>query len=174
MLIKIDLEKAYDRLSWAFIKDSLEPLGLPNSWKKNLMHCIKTTNMSVIWNGQKLDRFKPTRGIRQGDTIYSYLFVLCMERLGHLINQAVTNGRWKPVRLSKYGPPLSHFFFADDLLLFTEASQDQIRTILDRLNTFCSASKQKNKPLEVQYFFLPRGGHNQHLSFSKNHQYHKP
>ena len=65
MLIKIDLEKAYDRLSWPFIRDTLETMGLPSSWIKNIMHCVDSTNMSVIWNGNQLASFKHTRGIRQ-------------------------------------------------------------------------------------------------------------
>ena len=68
MTIKIDLKKAYDHLSWAFIGDTLDLLGLPPSW---------------VRNGKKLKSFKPSRGIRQGDVISLYIFVLCMERLGH-------------------------------------------------------------------------------------------
>ena len=125
------------------LSDTLETMGLPSSWIKNIMHCVDSTNMSVIWNGNQLASFKPTRGIRQGNAISPYLFVLCMVRLGHLVNQAMTNGRWKPIKLAKYGPSLSHLFFADDLLLFAEATEDQIITIMDCLNLFCSASGQK-------------------------------
>lgn len=74
----------------------------------------------------KLEWFNPGRGVRQGDSISSYLFVLCMERLGHLIHAAVNDGSWKAVRLSRNGPLISHLFFADDLVLFVEASIDQM------------------------------------------------
>ena len=90
-----------------------------------------------------MDWFKPTRGIRQGDSISLYLFVLCMERLGHLINLAVAERRWKPLKLYPSGPNLSHLFFADDLLLFVEASQNQIISIMECLNQFCFLSDQK-------------------------------
>ena len=85
MLIKIDMEKAYDHLSWSFIRDTLEMLGLLNTWIRSIMNYEETTRMSVLWNGKKMDWFKPTRGICQG-AISPYLFVLCMERLGHIIN----------------------------------------------------------------------------------------
>ena len=109
MLIKIYLKKAYDLLSWSFIEDAIEKADFPPSWKKNIMHCIGTVKISVIWNGQKSKWFKPSRGIRQGDPISPYLFILCMERLGHIINRAVAEGLWKPIKLSRYGPPCIFF-----------------------------------------------------------------
>ena len=66
-----------------------------------------------------------------------------MERLGHLINHAVSEGRWKPKKLSKYGPPISHMFFVDDLLLFAEATTYQIEVIMDYLDKFCDFSGQR-------------------------------
>ena len=110
MLIKLNLEKAYDRLSWNFIHDTVEKVGLSPSWQWNIMHCIETVKLSVIWSGKNLEWFKPTRGIRQGDPISPYLFVLCMKRLGHVINQVVLKGRWKPIRLSRNGPPYLTYF----------------------------------------------------------------
>ena len=143
MLLKIDLEKAYDRLSWNFIKDTIEKAGSPYSWRRNIMHFIETVTMSVTWNGQNSEWFKPTKGIRQRDHITPYLFVLCIERLGHIINQAVIEGLWKPIKLSRAGPPLIHLFFANDLLLFSKASEEQIRIIMNCLDTFCVASGQR-------------------------------
>ena len=80
--------------------------------------------MKVLWNGEITDTFLPIRGIRQGDSISPYILVLCMERLSHLINSLIEKGKWKPVKLNKTGPQLSHLFFADDLLLFAEASME--------------------------------------------------
>ena len=107
------------------------------------MRCIETLRMSTVWNGKNLNWFKPTIGIRKGDAISPYLFVLCVERLRHLINHAVTKGRWKPIKLSKYGPPISHMFFVDDLLLFAEATTYQIEVIMDSLDKLCDFSRQR-------------------------------
>ena len=85
---------------------TVEKAGLSPSWQRNIMHCIETVKLSIIWNGKNLEWFKPIRGIRQGDPISPYMFVLCMERLGHVINQTVLEGGWKPIRLSRNGPPL--------------------------------------------------------------------
>ena len=72
-------------------------------------------------------------GIGQGDAISPYVFVLCMERLGHLINDSINSGQWKPIRLSRNGPLLSHLFFVDDLILFGEASTEQMDVIKPRV-----------------------------------------
>ena len=92
MLIKFDLEKAYDRLSWDFIEYTLERVGLPDSWVRNIMQCVRTVRMTIYWNQKTLDLFKMTRGIRQGDPMSPYIFVICMERLGHAINEVVRQG----------------------------------------------------------------------------------
>ena len=52
MTIKIDLEKAYDRLSWSFIRDTLKEVELPSSWVNNIMHCVETPRMEIIWNNK--------------------------------------------------------------------------------------------------------------------------
>ena len=78
MLIKVDLEKAYDRISWKFIKETLEKAGLPYLWIKNIMHFVETVRTLVVWNDKPLKWFRPSRRIRQCDPISPYLFVLCM------------------------------------------------------------------------------------------------
>ena len=85
MIIKIDLEKAHDRLSWQFIHESLEEMDFLANWTHNIMQCVETPSKSILWNGgRQLNRFNLTRGIRQGD-VSPYLFVLCMEALSQII-----------------------------------------------------------------------------------------
>ena len=123
----MDLEKAYNRICWSFINDMLKKAGLSESWIRNIMVCVETTSMSISWNGKNSKCFRPSRGIRQGDPISPYLFVLCMERLGHLINQEVDEERWKPLQMSQNSPPVSHMFFVDDLLLFAKALRNILK-----------------------------------------------
>lgn len=141
--IKTDLEKAYNRLQWSFIKETMEDIGLSHRFSDLVMQCISTSNMHVLWNGEVLGEFHPTRGIRQGDPLSSYLFMLCIENLFQMINVAIDHDQWKPIRRVRGGPLISHLAFADDVLLFAETSECQITLMKDVLNLFCRCSGQK-------------------------------
>lgn len=82
------------------------------------MKCVMSPSFQVLWNGRCTEEFKPSRGVRQGDPISPYLFVLTMEKLGQAIRGTVANGVWRPIVLGRGCPALSHLFFADDLVLF--------------------------------------------------------
>lgn len=104
------------------------------------MSCVSLASMRVLFNGDTNEMFYPTRGIRQGDHLSPYLFVLYVKRLAHCIHDMVGEGRWKPIALNRGGPQLSHLFFADDLLLFGKASTEQMLAMSECLNNFCKAS----------------------------------
>ena len=121
MVVKIDLEKAYDHLEWSFIKMVLKHFRFPESMISLIMSCVSTSTTALSVNGSKLDSFQPSRGIRQGDPISPYLFLLCMEFLGAQITSMFEDKRWDKVRASRSGLSFSHVFFADDLMLFAKA-----------------------------------------------------
>ncbi|GAU43217.1 hypothetical protein TSUD_301040 [Trifolium subterraneum] len=102
-----------------------------------------TTSNSILWNGSKTQAFTPVRGLRQGDPLSPYLFVLCMERLGAMINKQVNSSRWQPMQIIKNGTKLSHLFFADDVLLFAKANTSKAQVISEVLDNFCAASGLK-------------------------------
>ena len=131
MAIKVDLEKAYDMLKWEFIRDTLRDAGFPTTLINLIMECISSTSVQILWNGEPTDVFSPSRGIHQGDPLPPYIFVLCVERLAHGIEMEVQTSKWKPIKLGRRGVPISHLFFADDLLLLAHASMDQVRAVKD-------------------------------------------
>lgn len=122
MTVKIDLEKTYDRMDWEFLEEILREVDFTTGLMQVILNCIKSTHILVIWNGERLQDFQPQRGLRQGDPLSPYLFVLCMEALNSLIHGAVERKQWKPCKASRTGPPITHLFFVDDLLLIGEAS----------------------------------------------------
>ena len=121
MAIKIDLEKAYDRLEWHFIMDVLELYRLPPSLIKLIMSCVSSSSISVLLNGGKLEPFHPFRGIRQGDPLSPYLFIMCMEVLGFLISRRCEENLWDSIRASRGGQAFPHLFFADDFVIFCKS-----------------------------------------------------
>ncbi|XP_061351083.1 uncharacterized protein LOC133296147 [Gastrolobium bilobum] len=124
MMIKVDLEKAYDRLSWNFIRETLRDLSLPSSLANLIGRCVSSAWFQLLWNGVATRDIIPERGIRQGDPLSPYLFVICMERLAQLIQVAVDVKAWKPV-----------------------ASLDQAQVINQVLKVFEEASGQKGVPM---------------------------
>lgn len=121
IVFKLDLEKAYDRVDWDFLRHTLQVFGFPPVIVSLIMHGISSTHISLLWNDARTPGFTPARGLRQGDPLSPYLFVLCMERLGDIVNQVVCDGKWSPISISQTGPKISHLFFADDVLLFSKA-----------------------------------------------------
>lgn len=153
MAIKIDFEKAYDRLRWSFIRDTLLQMNLPLLLINTIMECVTSASLQVLWNGEPTEKFQPTRGIRQGGPLSPYLFVMCMERLFQTIEEAIVEDRWRPIYASRNGPKLSNLFFVDDIVLFAEASNDQAQVIHDCLRRFCLASGHKiSLPKSRVYF----------------------
>jgi hypothetical protein len=142
-VIKVDLSKAYDRLDWKFIHETLHEVNLPIELINIIMSCVTTVKSNVLWNGARAEFFSPQCGVRQGDPMSPYLFVLCMDKLSHLIIEAIEEGHWKPMRAGRNGPLISHLMFADDLLLFGQANDDNLKTVLEVLQKFCAMSGQQ-------------------------------
>ena len=100
MVIKIDLEKAYDRLKWSFIRDTLALFKFPNHLASLIISYVSTSSISVLYNGGTLKPFLPSKGIRQGDPLSLYLFILCMEVLGAFITEKCVAKLWDPIKAS--------------------------------------------------------------------------
>ena len=153
--IKLDLEKAYDHLEWGFIRDTLKLFKFPDRFVSLIVSCVSTTFVSVLFNRGTLDSFQPSRGIRQGNPLSTYLFILCMEVLGALIAEKCQANLGNPIRASQGGPSLSHLFFADDLMLFAKADCKNCIAIKEVLESFCDLSGQKISRDKSRVFFSP-------------------
>ena len=91
MAVKLDMSKAYNRVKWGFIEKVMERMGFHERWIGLVMHCISTISYSILINGVAYGSIIPTRGLRQGDPLSLYLFLLCADGLSSLINNAARN-----------------------------------------------------------------------------------
>lgn len=73
MAIKVDLEKAYDRLDWNFVHDMLNEISIPSNLKNVIMQYITSSTMQILWNGEPTNSFTPGRGVRQGGPLSPYI-----------------------------------------------------------------------------------------------------
>ena len=121
--IKLDMAKAYDRVEWNYLYDIMMALGFPAGWCNLVMRCITSVSFSVRVNGVLSPSFKPSRGIRQGDPISPYLFLLCSEGLTSMLKARGPQYISKGIQVSCRTPWISHILFADDCLIFTQASE---------------------------------------------------
>ncbi|CAA0805822.1 Unknown protein [Striga hermonthica] len=101
-----------------------------------IMKCVTSAHFAILWNGRPTSGIYPSRGLRQGDPISPYLFVIIMERLTRTINREVRTENWDPIRLSRGGPAISHLLFADDVLIMAQANIATAITVNKVLHAF--------------------------------------
>lgn len=116
---------------------------------------VSAESCHSLWNSDTTDVIKLSRGLRQGSLLSPYLFILCSERLGKWLQRKVAEGRMREVRASINGPGLSHLFFADDLLLFSEACEDRLTCIREGLELFRNYSDQRISFKKLSMFGSP-------------------
>ena len=123
LVCKLDIEKAYDSISWEFLYKVLDKMGFGSRWLSWMKWCISTASFSVLINGSPAGFFQSSRGLRQGDPLSPYLFVIGMEALSCLINRAVDGNYLSGIRVANGGGEdlsISHLLYADDTLIFCE------------------------------------------------------
>lgn len=133
--IKVDIAKVFDTLSWEFLFSCLHGLGVPRHFLKLLCACICKTSFMVGYNGTINGYFKGIRGLRQGDPLSLYLFVIPMNFLSHMLNSAASQAR---LRYHKNCEKikLTHLSFADDQLLFRDGSEESVQCVQQVLKEF--------------------------------------
>lgn len=123
MAIMLDLQKAYDRVNWSFLKVVLTRFGFIDTFINWIMTCISTVSFEVLVNGGKSEQYKLGRGLRQGDPLFLYLFIIGQEVLLRMLERDMARKKISGVKASLGGPAIFHVMYADDIVLFSKASR---------------------------------------------------
>ncbi|GKV32614.1 hypothetical protein SLEP1_g41208 [Rubroshorea leprosula] len=135
-LFKIDLEKAYDKVSWRFLDFMMQKSGFSNTWREWIMECLRSSMVSVLVNGSPTRQFSMSRGLRQGDPLSPFLFLIIAEGINGLVMKAVEKGLLEGVEVGGKGFKISHLQYADDTLLFGTATEENVWAMKSILRTF--------------------------------------
>lgn len=136
------MKKAYDRIEWDFLEACLLKFGFCAKWVNWIMQCVSTVTFSVKFNGEPLPYFQPSRGIRQGNLLSPYLFILVANVLSLLMKKAVAHGTIKGIRFNSVCPTLSHLLFADDSIFFLNGTITECQNVASVSSQYCLASGQ--------------------------------
>ncbi|KAM2896759.1 hypothetical protein COP2_006481 [Malus domestica] len=140
--MKLDMAKAYDRVEWSFLLEMMSALGFLHEFCKRIKECITTVSYSVLLNGSATGFIQPKRGLRQGDPMSPFLFLICAEGLSAVLRKREEQGYLHGIRVTPDGMQISHLFFADDAVIFCKATEVEVRGILEVLQCYAAASGQ--------------------------------
>ncbi|GJY79348.1 RNA-directed DNA polymerase, eukaryota, partial [Tanacetum coccineum] len=115
MIFKVDFEKAFDSVRWDFLDGILSNFGFGSKWRGWIQSCLSSAMGSILVNGSPTSEFKFHRGLKQGDPLSPYLFILVMESLHLSFNNILNAGLFKGIRIDDT-LTLSHLFYADDAI----------------------------------------------------------
>ena len=140
--LKLDMSKAYDRVEWIWLEKIMEKMGFNVTWRSLMKQCISMDTYSLKINGVPSGSITPTRGLRLGDLLSPYLFLICVEGLSTLIKKSVENGVLHGVATCKSGPSISQLIFANDSLIFCRASKEEFESLQRIIGVYEKASGQ--------------------------------
>lgn len=137
------MSKAYDRVEWSFLEALMRKLGFNDKWISWIMFCVTSVSYKILINGEAKGNIIHTRGLRQGDPLSPFLFIICTEALIAQIKGAEEEGRLTGLKIAQGSPAVSHLLFADDSLFFCKAEIQECAELLKIINSYGLASGQQ-------------------------------
>lgn len=134
MTLKLDINKAYDRVEWSFLWKILLRFGLAHSFVDLIILCVSSVFFSFMLNGARFGELRPERGIHQGDPFLPYLFICMVEASIGMVNRAEAEGLIHGIKIAIWAPTVTNLCFGNDTLLFCQASEEEasmLKTIID-------------------------------------------
>uniref|UniRef100_A0A0V0IRF8 Putative ovule protein n=1 Tax=Solanum chacoense TaxID=4108 RepID=A0A0V0IRF8_SOLCH len=153
VVIKLDMAKAYDRVSCFFLMKILRKMGFSNKVVDLIWRLITNNYYSVIINGQPHGFFHSTRGVKQGDPLFPALFILSAEVLTRALNALFNNDQFIRYGMPKWSPNLKYLAYVDDTIIFSSTNEYSLKKIMSTLQKYEKQSGQKvNK--EKSFYYL--------------------
>lgn len=121
MAINLDKSKAYDKVEWPYLEAAMRSLSFGDPLISLNMECVIIVKYSILLNGRPRQYKTLTRGLRQGDLLSPYLFLICIEGLGSIITMTKAEGDIKGILVAMGGQQINHLLFIDDCILFNRA-----------------------------------------------------
>ncbi|GKB31372.1 RNA-directed DNA polymerase, eukaryota, reverse transcriptase zinc-binding domain protein [Tanacetum coccineum] len=135
----VDFEKAYDSVRWDFLDDVLGKFGFGDKWRKWIRCCLNSSKGSIIINGSPTTEFNFGKGLKQGDPLSPFLFLLVMESLHILFQRVIDAGLFHGINIGG-SVTLSHMFYADDAVFVGEWNDNNITSLIHALDWFHKVS----------------------------------
>jgi len=140
MTLKLDMEKAYDRIEWEFLFQVLLKFGFNDKFINWFKECVTFVSFSVLVNNGPTDVFFPQRGLRQGDPLSPFLFILCAEVLARKLQFESNSNNNIGFSIIKNNICIPFLTFADDIIIFSKAKQSACNTIKTIIDDYCEIS----------------------------------
>ncbi|XP_026410627.1 uncharacterized protein LOC113305846 [Papaver somniferum] len=132
----MDFEKAFDNINWGCVDIALEKFGFGHIWRSWIKLCISYARFQILLNGEATSLFKTQKGMRQGDPISPFLFIIVAEILSLMIKRAASSGLISGFKVSPNGTAVQHLQFADGLIVFLDDTPDQVSNLKNIIFSF--------------------------------------
>ncbi|GJX68265.1 RNA-directed DNA polymerase, eukaryota [Tanacetum coccineum] len=133
MIFKVDFEKAFDSVRWDYLENVLKSFGFGDKWCGWIFGCLDSAKGSVLINGSPTSEFQFHKGLKQGDPLYPFLFILVMESLHISFTRVLDAELYKGISINN-SLMISHLFYADDAIFVGKWDINNIKTIVNVLN----------------------------------------
>jgi hypothetical protein len=151
-VVKLDMHKAYDRVEWYSLKKIMLKMGFARRGVDMIMACVSSVNYNVRFNSMEIEVFMLSRGLRQGDPLSPYLFLLLAEGLSRMLKDVESRGELEGVRVCREAPMVSHLLFADDSLILMRADRKNALKPKEILDSYCASSGHKISEEKSSFF----------------------
>lgn len=137
MLMKMEMRKAYDCMEWTFLIRILKAWGIDEHFIKLIYICFNIVEFSLLLNGNISERIILGNELRQGDPLSPILFILGSEVLTRLLMKEEAAGRLHGIKVTRNSPTITHFMYADDLLVISRAGKKEAEAFQNCFKVYC-------------------------------------